>query len=171
MNLNYFDSTLENYLLGAVELTKNADIDKYRYSRYGIAFDGKETFSFPTGGFGCNVIMFVVDMSSSVHADNRKKDILILGECSTQGLSGTKLAAEKKYSINFTESRKKFRISLHYNGAKSYLFVNGTEIIKFKAKDSAYIATPLCLGNISKDFSVDNMKKAGLYGYVYKFYC
>ena len=58
---------------------------------------------------------------------------------------------------------------MHYDGAISHLFVNGTEIHKFKAKDSEIVATPLCLGNISKDFSVDNMKKAGLNGYVYDF--
>ena len=58
---------------------------------------------------------------------------------------------------------------MHYNGANSYLFVNGTEIYKFKAKDSEIVVTPLCLGNISKDFSVDNMKKTGLNGYVYDF--
>ena len=58
---------------------------------------------------------------------------------------------------------------MHYNGANCYLFVNGTEIIKFKAKDSEIVATPLCLGNISKDWSVDNMKKTGLNGYVYDF--
>ena len=58
---------------------------------------------------------------------------------------------------------------MHYNGANSYLFVNGTEIIKFKAKDSEIVATPLCLGNISKDWSVDNKKKTGLNGYVYDF--
>ena len=66
-------------------------------------------------------------------------------------------------------TRKKFWLSLHYNGANSYLFVNGTEIYKFKAKDSEIVATPLCLGNISKDWSVDNMKKTGLNGYVYDF--
>ena len=60
-------------------------------------------------------------------------------------------------------------MSLHYNGANSYLFVNGTEIYKFKAKDSDIVASPLCLGNISKDFYVDNMKKTGLNGYVYDF--
>ena len=60
-------------------------------------------------------------------------------------------------------------MSLHYNGADSYLFVNGTEIIKFKAKDSEIVPNPLCLGNISDNFSVDNMKKTGLYGYVYDF--
>ena len=52
-------------------------------------------------------------------------------------------------------------MSLHYNGKNSCLFVNDTEIIKFKAKDSEILATPLCLGNISKDFSADSMKKTG----------
>ena len=63
------------------------------------------------------------------------------------------------YSINFAVTKKKFCLSLHYNGANSYLFVNGTEIIKFKAKDSEILASPLCLGNISKDWSTDNIKK------------
>ena len=58
---------------------------------------------------------------------------------------------------------------MHYNGANSYLFVNGTEIIKFKAKDSNIATNNLCLGNISKDWSVDNMKDTGLNGYVYDF--
>ena len=58
---------------------------------------------------------------------------------------------------------------LHYNGANSYLFVNGTEIYEFEAKDSEIAASPLCLGNISKDFSVDNMKRTGFTGYVYDF--
>ena len=63
------------------------------------------------------------------------------------------------YSVNFTATKKKFCLSLHYNGANSYLFVNGQEIVKFKAKDFEIIATPLCQGNISKDWSVDNAKK------------
>ena len=63
------------------------------------------------------------------------------------------------YSIKFTVTKKKFYLSLHYNGANSYLFINGTEIYKFKAKDSEIVASPLCLGNISQDWSVDNMKK------------
>ena len=58
---------------------------------------------------------------------------------------------------------------MHYNGANSDLFANGTEIIKFKVKDSNIIATPLCLGKISKDWSVDNMKDTGLNAYVYDF--
>ena len=79
------------------------------------------------------------------------------------------LTAEKMCSINFTETNKWFCLSLHYNGANIYLFVNGKEIIKFKAKDSEIVASPLCLGNISKDWSADNMKKTGLNGYVYEF--
>ena len=88
-------------------------------------------------------------MSSSVHVDNKKKDILILVKGPTQGLEHTP-TAEKMYSINFTEQNKKFCLRLHYNAANSYLFINGTEIHKFKAKDSEIVATPLCLGNISR---------------------
>ena len=58
---------------------------------------------------------------------------------------------------------------MHYNGANSYLFINATEIYKFKAKDSEIVATPLCLGNILKDWSVNNMNKTGFNGYVYDF--
>ena len=106
-------------------------------------------------------------MSSSAHIDNKKKDILVLGKGPTQGLEHT-LTAEKMYSINFTVTNKKFCLSLHYNGENSYLFVNGTEIYKFKAKDSEIVASPIGLGNISKDWSLD-MKKTGFTGYVYDF--
>ena len=58
---------------------------------------------------------------------------------------------------------------MYYNGANSYLFVNGTEIIKFKAKDSEISSYSLCLGNISKDWTNDNMKKNGFNGYIYDF--
>ena len=107
-------------------------------------------------------------MSFSIHIDNKKKDISVLGRAPTQGLEST-LTAEKMYSINFTVTQTKFCLSLHYNGASSYLFVNGTKIKKFKAKDTKIVATPLCLGNISKDWSIDNMKKTGLTGYAYDF--
>ena len=66
-------------------------------------------------------------------------------------------------------TRKKCCLSLHYNGTNSYLFVDGTEIIKFKGKDSEIVATPLCLNNIMKEFSEDNTKKTGLNGYIYDF--
>ena len=159
---------LENSLFGAVTFTKNFDIDKYEYSGYGIGFDRHRFFSHPNDGSGRNVIIFGVDMSSTTKIDNRKKDILILGKGPTQGLDYT-LSAEKIYSINFTENNKKFCLGLHYNGANSYLFVNGIKIYKSKAKDSEIVATPLFLGNISKDCIIDNMKKIGLNGYVYDF--
>ena len=92
---------------------------------------------------------------------------MILSKCSTNGLHDTNLTAEKEYSVNFTERQKNFCLSLHCNGANSYLFVNGVEIRKFKANASIINAAALCLENVSKDFSVDNMKKAGLYGYVF----
>ena len=110
-------------------------------------------------------------MISSSKIDTREKDILILGKGPTQGLEHT-LSAEKMYLINFTEHNKKFAkdcLSLHYNGANSYLFVNGKEIHKFKAKDSEIVAIPLCLGNVSKDWPADNTKKTGFNAYVYDF--
>ena len=149
-------------------MTKNADIDKYEYSVYGTGFDRRSNFSFPGAGFGQNVLIFGADMSSSAHIDNKKKDILVLEKGPRQGLKHT-LTAEKICSIIFTVTKKKFCLRSHYNGANSYLFVNGTEMYKFKAKDSEIVATPLCLGNISKDWSIDNMKKTGFNGCVYDF--
>ena len=73
------------------------------------------------------------------------------------------------YSINFTENNKKVWLSLHFNGANSYLFVNGKEIHEFKAKDSEIVSSLLYLGNISKDWTVDNMEKTRINGYVYDF--
>ena len=67
------DPTLKNFLFGAVRLTKNADIYKYGYPGYGTGFGRKSSFSFPSGGFGQNVIIFSVDMSSSIHVDNKKR--------------------------------------------------------------------------------------------------
>ena len=154
-------------MFGALKLTKHVKVGVCKCSGYGIGFDRKGFFSISDEVFK-NVIIFGVDMSSSSHIDYNKKDILILGKGPTQGLEHS-LAAEKFYLINFTKENTKFCLSVHYNGANSYLFVNGTEIIKFKAKDSEISAYPLCLGNISKDWSVDNMKKTGLKGYVYDF--
>ena len=89
--------TLKKCLFSTVTLTKNADIDKYGYSGYGIGFYRKTVFSFPGAvGFGQNVIIFGVDMSFSAHID-KKKDILVLGKGPTQGLEHT-LTEEKMYS-------------------------------------------------------------------------
>ena len=122
---NNSNPTINNCLFGAVTLTKNANIDKYGYFGYGIGFDRIGSFSFPGGGFGQNGIIFGADMSSSANIDNKKKDILVLEIGPTQGLDHT-LTAEKMYSINFTVTNIKFCLSLHYSGANSYLFVNGT---------------------------------------------
>ena len=91
---NDCDPTLKNCLFGAVTLTKNSDIEKYGCSGFGIGFDRRSSFSFPGGGFGQNVLIFGVDMSSSAHIGNKKRDILgILGKGLTQGLKNT-LTAE-----------------------------------------------------------------------------
>ena len=83
----------------------------------------------------------------------KQNNILVRGKDFAQAINGTTIYKEKLYEINFTEKKnKKFYLRLHYNGANSYLFVNGTEIHKFKAKESEIVASPLCLGNISKDF-------------------
>ena len=128
-------------------MTKNADIDQYKYSGFGIRFDRLREFSFGNRGFGRNAIVFGADMSIYVHSNNKKSNILVLGKGFIQGINGTTIYAEKMYSINVTENNKKFVLSLHYNGDNSYLFVNRTEIHKFKAKDSEIVATLLCLGN------------------------
>ena len=126
--------TLVNSLFGAVSITENADIDKNKYSGYGIGFDRTGIYLLPDGSFGRNVKIFGVDMNSSIHVDKKGKDILILEKGPTQGLSEHSLTAEKMCLVNFTDHRKNSCLSLHYNGANSYLFANGTEIIKFKAK-------------------------------------
>ena len=126
ININEYP-IVEDCLFGSVSLTKNADIDKCKYSGYGIGFDRHGSFSFPGIGLGRNVRIFGVDMSSSVHIDNKKKDILILDKGSAKRL-------EKMYLINFAERNKNFCLSLHYNGASSYLFVNGKKFINLRQK-------------------------------------
>ena len=101
-------------------------------------------------------------MSLSTKIHNKGKSILILRKCPTQGLREHSLSAEKMYSINLNKVNTKFCLSLHYNGANSYLFVNGTEVYKFTAKDYMIISNNLCLGKVSKDFSASNMKKLDL---------
>ena len=98
-----------NCLFGSVKLIKNADPDKYEYSRYGIRFDSRSESSVIDGNIGRNVI------------------------CASQGLVNTTLTAEAKYPINFTQSGKRFVLSLHYNGINSFLFVNATKVYQFKA--------------------------------------
>ena len=94
--------------------------------------------------------------------NNNGKYILILGEGPAQGLEDTTLTAEAKYPINFTQSGKRFVLSLHYNGSNSFLFVDAIKIHQFKIKYSDIKDYTLCLGNISKDFTINNMTKTGL---------
>ena len=159
-------------IFSAIKLTKNTTaFVKYKYPGYGTAFDAFGSFLLSNGsGFGKNAIIFGGDMSSSEHIDNRKKKILIFDKGLVQGLDDATLTAEAEYSIGFSKSWKKFCLSRwYYNGINSYLFANSVEIYKFKAKDSEINTAPLCLGNISKDFAADEMKKTGLFGYVCRF--
>ena len=116
-------------------------------------------FSLPDGdSVGESVIIFGVDMSSSVNIDDEKKDILTLGKGPTQGLDDTTLTAETPYSINFSRSNESFVSDCIIMGATVFLFVNATKIYQFKAKDSEIKKYLLCLGNISGVFSANIMK-------------
>ena len=108
-------------------------------------------------------------MNSSAHATNRANNILVFGKGFIQGINNTTIYAEKMYSINFSATRRRFCLSLHYNGDNSCLLVDGKEMIKFKTKDSEIVANPFRIGNISKIFSERNMTKTGLYGSIYEF--
>ena len=98
-----------------------------------------QNFSFTDGSYGKNVDIFGADMSSSVHVDKKGKNMLILGEGSTQRLDDAKLTAEAKYPISFLQSGKRFVLNLHYNGSNSFLFVNATKVYQLKAKDYSVI--------------------------------
>ena len=118
------------------------------------------------GSYRKKCYYFGADMSSPMDVNSKGKDMLILGEGTTQGLDDTTLTAEAKYLINFTQSEKRFVLSLHYNGSNSFLFVNATKVYQFKAKDSEIKDYALSLGNVSKEFTINIMKKAGLKGVV-----
>ena len=127
--------TVQNALFGGVKITKNAS--KYKYEGYGICFDEGGTFS--KGGInnGRNVLIFGVHENSLVHANNKANNIYVMGDFIVQGINDTTLYAEKIYSKNFSAVDEKFVLSLHYNGDNSYLFVNGKQELKFKAKDDS----------------------------------
>ena len=90
-----YETTPENCVFGAIKLTKNADVDKYKYSGYGIGFDSRGSFSHPSGGDGKNAIIFRADRSSSVYANNKGNNVLVLGKDFTQGINGTTIYVEK----------------------------------------------------------------------------
>ena len=141
-------------------MTKNAGTDKYKYQGHGIGFGATGTFTHPDGETGKNVIVFGVDMTNSKYANKKRKDVLVLGPGFIQKIDDTTIYAEKMYSPNFTIANKTFCLSLHYNGDDSYLFVNGKEVIKFKAKNQS-VSEKLSLGNTSADFNQADRKSTG----------
>ena len=164
------DYTVQNALFGGVKITKNAtDTSKHKYEGYGVCFDEGGKFSKGNISNGKNVSIFGVHENSLVHANNKANNIYVMGDLFVQGVNDTTFDAKKLYSQNFTIANKKFVLSLHYNGDNSYLFVNGKEELKFKAKDDQIVKKILCLGNISDDWTNDNAKKTGLWGEIYDF--
>ena len=126
--------TVQNALFSVMEITKNADASKYNYKGYGICFDEGGTFghTIREGNFdhttnARNVLIFGTDMSFSVHATNRANNMYVMGGAFVQGINDITMYAEKKFYRNFTDPRKKFVLSLHYNGDNSYLFANGRQ--------------------------------------------
>ena len=145
------------------------DAGKYKYSGYSIGFDSCSEILLTYGSMGRNIISFGANISSSVFVDNENKNILILSAVPAQGFDDTTLRAEAKYPISFTQPNKRFVLRLHYNENNSFLFVNATKLYQFKAKDSATNHYALGLGNSSKDFTINIMKKTG-FGGVVKFF-
>ena len=116
-----------------------------------------------------NVIIFGADMSFSKHANNKANNIYVMGKDYVQKINGTTIYAEKIYYRNFTDPGKKFVLSLHYNNNNSYLFVNGRQELKFKAKTDQLDKEKLCLGNLSDQWTTRESEKTGLYGKIYDF--
>ena len=161
--------TVQNALFGAMEIAKNADTSKYNYKGYGISFDEGGTFghTIREGNFdhttnARNVLIFGAGMSFSVHATNSANNIYVKGEAFVQGINDTTIYAEKKFYKNFTDLGKKFVLSLHYNGDNSYLFANGRQELKFKAKTDQLVKEKLCIGNLSDQWTASESEKTGL---------
>ena len=130
------DYTVQNALFRGVKITKNAtDTSKHKYEGYGICFDEGGMFSMGNINNGRSVLIFGVHENSVIHSNNKANNIFIMGDGFVQGINDTTLYVEKIYSQNFTAVNKKFVLSLHYNGDDSYLFINGKQELKFKAKD------------------------------------
>ena len=169
--------TIQKALFGAMKITKDAiDNTKNNYKGYGICFDERSEFghTITKGGFthttyARNVLIFGADMSFSVHATNRANHIYLMGTGLTQGINDTTIYAEKNLYRNFTDFGKKFMLSLHYNGNDSYLFVNGRQELKFKAKTDQLVKEKLCIGNLSDQWTTCESEKTGLYGKIYDF--
>ena len=145
------DYTIQNALFGAMKITKNTDSSKNNYAGYGLCFDegGEFDHTVRQGNFdrtinAKNVIIFGVDMSSSIHATNRANNIYVMGKDFIQRINDTTIYGEKLFHNNFTEFAVKFVLSLHYNGDNGYLFANGRQELKLNAKDDQIINEKLC---------------------------
>ena len=167
---------IQNALLGAMQITKNAGNSKNNYKGYGICFGERSQFghTITEGGRahttnGRNVLIFGVDLSLSVHATNRANNIYVMGDGLTQGIHDTTLYVEKNYYRNFTDPGKKFILSLHFYGDDSYLFINGRQESKVKAKPDHLVKGKLCIGNLSDQWTASESEKRGLYGNIYDF--
>ena len=108
-------------------------------------------------------------MSSSIHATNRANNIYVMGKDIIQGINDTTIYAEKLFHNNFTEFGVKFVLSLHYNGDNSYLFANGRQELKFKAKDDQIINKKLCIGSLSSEWTTSESEKTGAYRNIFDF--
>ena len=135
----------------------------------GICFDEGELFSIGHINNGKNVLIFRVHEDSVIHANNKANNIFVMSDAFVQGINDTTLYAEKMYSQNFTQPSKKFILSLHYNGDDSYLFVNGKQELRFKAKTSHLVKEKLCTGNLSDQWTTSESEKTGLHGNIYDF--
>ena len=154
LNINF---TLVNCLFRSVKLNKNADIGKYKYSGCGIGFDSRSDFYLQMEAM--KKMSLILEMIQAhlcqelryffiYYQHNKGQNILILGKVPIQGLDGITLTAEAKYPINFTQSRKRFVLSLHYIRSNSFLFANATKLYQFKVtKDAELNNYALCLGN------------------------
>ena len=148
-------------------IVKNSDKEKYMYSGYAITFDSAGSLGLDNDTTR-NGIIFVVDNSSSSHADNCKNSFLVLGEGPNFGINGSFGSSEKKFSINFSKANTKFCLSLHYNADNSYVFDNGKEIFKFKADNkNVDFPTQFCFGSISNGFSAAESREVSLNGNVH----
>ena len=162
--------TVQNALFGSVQITKNTDTSKYEYKGYGICFDEGGTLSKGNIINGRNVLIFGVHESSLTHANNKANNIFVMGDGFLQGINDTTLYAEKIYSQNFTQPNKKFVLSLHYSQYYSYLFINGKQELKFKAKPNPILTEKrLCIGNLSAQWTTSESEKTGLNGNIYDF--
>ena len=167
------DYTIQNALFGAMKITKITDSSKNNYTGYGLCFD-EFGHTVKQGNFNPvtnakNVIIFGIDMSSSIHATNKANNIYVMGKDFIQGINDTTIYAEKLFHNNFTEFGLKFVLILHYNGDNSYLFANGRQELKFKAKDDQIISERLCLVNLSSEWTTSESEKTGLDGNIYDF--